>query len=96
MAQVLPEVHLRPCLVDRGTGPHAKALFHRWAYEAYVDKTPLFRGGSRSEGQVCRLWGIVEMEDGKVTGVPPETIRFLDNKFQDYVWPEGGETYGPI
>lgn len=85
---------LRPCLVDRGTGPHVKALFHRWAYEAYVDKTPLFRGGSRSEGQVCRLWGIVEMEDGKVVGVPPETIRFLDNKFQDYAWPDGGDEHG--
>lgn len=94
MAGLFIETRLRPCLVNRGTGPQVKALFHCWAYEAYVDKTPLFRGGHRPEGQVCSLWGIVEMEDGKVTGVHPEMIQFLDNKFQDYAWPDGGDEHG--
>lgn len=87
MAYVLPEIHLRPCLVRQKNGSLAKALFHCWAYEAYVDKSPLFIGGSPG-GQVCILWGVVEMGDGEVVGVLPREIRFLDNKFQDYAWPD--------
>lgn len=84
---------LRPCLVRQKNGSQAKALFHCWAYEAYVEKPSPFIGGSPG-GQACSLWGIVEMENGEVMGILPEKIRFLDNKFQDYAWPDGGDEHG--
>ena len=85
--------YLRPCLVRQKDESLAKALFHCWAYEAYVEKPSPFIGGSPG-GQVCSLWGIVEMENGEAMGIPPENIRFLDNKFQDYAWPDGGDEHG--
>lgn len=93
MARVLPEIRMRPCLVRQKDGSQAKALFHCWAYDVYVKEPSLLLGGSPG-GPVCSLWGIVEMEDGEVVGVPPEKIRFLDNKFQDYAWPDGGDGHG--
>ena len=93
MAHVLPEIHLRLCLVRQKDGSRAKALFHCWAYEAYVKKESFHLIGV-PQGQVCHLWGIVELENGEVVGVPPEEIRFLDNKFQDYAWPDGGDEHG--
>ena len=86
--------NLRPCLIEQPDGTQAKALFHDWAYEAYVQRRGLPLIGTT--GQVCHLWGIVELEDGKVMGVPPEKIQFLDNKFRDYAWPEGGESHDPV
>lgn len=88
MAGLFMETRLRPCLVQLEDGSKAKALFHCWDYEAYVEGPSLLKGGSPG-GQVCILWGVVEMEDGQVVGVLPQKIRFLDNKFKEYDWSEG-------
>lgn len=77
---------LRPCLVSNGVDPAEKALFHRWADQAYVTGASLLRGGHPG-GQVWNVWGLVELETGRVMGVPPENIQFLDPPHEDYAWP---------
>ena len=34
--------------------------------------------------------GIVELEDGQVTTVLPECLRFADNMFGEYTWNQKG------
>jgi hypothetical protein len=70
----------RPCLVAG-----RKALFHRWADRAEL------RGPSAlgtPGGQLCLLLGVVEYEDGQVSEVYPDKIRFLDNKLAGYDFTE--------
>lgn len=53
-----------------------KALFHRWEEYAL--------------GDVKKVFGIIETETGQIIKVNPTDIQlFLDNKIQDYVFPEG-------
>ena len=66
----------RPCLVAG-----RKALFHRWADRAEL-RAPSALG--TPGGQLCQLFGIVEYEDGQVSEVYPNKIRFLDNKLAEY------------
>lgn len=72
----------RPCIVDG-----KKALFHRWTdFANVVGESPL-RGG-HSAGQIHRVYGIVEFEDGTVKEVEPYTIKFTDSLFFEYAIPE--------
>lgn len=78
---VQPKNNLRPCLVNG-----ERALFHLWAPQAYVVEPSIMRDSPG--GQVYNLWGLVEMENGSMQGVPPESIRFLDSKHKKYSWPD--------
>lgn len=72
----------RPCLVAG-----RKALFHRWADRAELRGASALRGGAPG-GQLWQLFGIVEYEDGQVSEVYPNKIRFLDNKLAEYDFTE--------
>ena len=63
---------LRPCYVQVRPCKIEKALFHCW--------NP--NGSYLTKGTV----GIVELEDGQVTTVLPECLRFADNTFNEYTW----------
>lgn len=63
-----------------------KALFHRWSQNADIEYSQTF--------------AIVELTDGNVREVKPESIKFIDGKIGEYcfsepkgplVWPEGVE-----
>lgn len=72
MAGLMLTMEVRPCIVNE----KEKALFHCWSFDS-----ELFSGGV-----VANMGAIVELEDGRVIRVRPETIKFLDRKFEDYDW----------
>ena len=70
----------RPCLVDG-----KKAMFHCWSnISNLVSPSALF--GGDVGGTVSKTLGIVEFEDGTVTRVLPESIRFVDGGGFDEVY----------
>ena len=73
MAGVMIEPNLRPCHVTFGNNTY-NALFHLWS--PFSD-----RRGDRS---ISQMYGIVELEDGRVIEVLPRQITFIDNKHQEY------------
>lgn len=84
--KILIEYEKRPCMIMM-SGKEQKALFHSWADRAeLVGGSPLM--GGHPAGQLRTTVGIVELEDGTVTEVYPNQIRFLDKKIQEYFWGE--------
>lgn len=78
MAGMTIDIPLRPCLANG-----KEALFHRWADFADV-KTAILQGST--PGQIWRVLAIVEYRNGTVDFVGPESLVFLDNKFEDFAW----------
>lgn len=76
----------RPCIVKG-----RKALFHRWE-----EKAELHIGGRAvrtidvdvPSGYLKSTLAIIEYEDGNVTECYPYEVRFCDNKFAEYAFPE--------
>lgn len=80
-------LELRPCMVNGCK----KALFHTWEQHSEIIPPSPMVGGDN--GGVCSfLMGIVELEDGQVIKVHPNTIRFLDNKIREYVFNNTGSS----
>lgn len=89
---------LRPCLV-RLLVPNTKypyllkesdpqnALFHGWSHISDVVEPSPLKGGHPG-GVVSQTVGIVELSDGKVAEVAPKYIQFIDNKHQEYAFPQ--------
>ena len=73
---------MRPCLAGI-----KKALFHRWSDNAKV-VAPGNAIGSFPGGQISYTVAIVELENGKIEEFSPDYITFLDNAFQQYVFPD--------
>lgn len=87
MAGIYVQPHLRPCYVAVGVRKQVKALFHGWSnVSKVVEPSPMI--GGHPGGTISYTVGVVELEGGGVTTVEPESIRFLDNIFRDYVWEE--------
>lgn len=64
-----------------------KALFHCWDHRSELcDASPMI--GGHPGGQVSCTFAIVEYEDGTVHEVEPQNIRFVDNAFFEYTFPE--------
>lgn len=55
-----------------------KALFHKWVKSTDVLMHPFTKG-------------IVEYEDGSIDMVSPYSIKFCDNKLNEYAFPEREE-----
>ena len=76
----------RPCIVKG-----RKALFHRWE-----EKAELHIGGRAvrtidvdvPSGYLKSMLAIIEYEDGNLTECYPYGVRFCDNKFAEYAFPE--------
>ena len=88
--QMQIETKLRPCYVCIKKDKEEKALFHCWSFESSIVEPSLMIGGHPG-GTVVRAMAIVELENGRVIVTPPSSIRFLDNKINDYYWNEKGE-----
>lgn len=76
----ISNIEYRPCYVD-----NRKALFHCWSVRAYV-RSGLMIG--TASGQMIDTYGIVEYEDGSVSEVEPNEIRFADNLINEYCFSE--------
>ena len=81
MAGFTVEIIRRPCYVQ-GT----RAMFHCWTQESQVIAPSILVGG-HSGGTVAGVLGIVEFENGEVSKVYPEHIRFADGGgFEQYAF----------
>lgn len=78
MSELKIEVPLRPCYVTAGD-EEVKALFHRWCD---TNTSPIYGR------QTISVSAIVELEDGTIHTVYPENIRFLDDPFLNYIFPD--------
>ena len=68
---------LRPCQIWKH-GITKRALFHGWDFVSNIGVCP---GGTEAYTRA-----IVELENGCIITVNPESIKFLDNKFDEYCW----------
>ena len=81
---------LRPCYVYIKKNEKEKVLFHCWSFESSIVEPSLMIGGHPGGTVACTM-AIVELENGRVIVTSPSSIRFLDNKINDYCWDEKGE-----
>lgn len=86
MRDVEIKKELRPCLV-RGNGKQKKALFHTWEQNSQIISPSVMVGGHNG-GVVSFIMGVVESEAGEVIRVHPSQIQFVDNKIQEYAFPD--------
>lgn len=88
MAGLTIETKLRPCYIIKEQGEKVtktKALFHCWDFISnVVDASPLV--GGHPGGVIAYTAGIVELEDGSITLILPQSIQFVPGGFEDYVW----------
>lgn len=66
---------LRPCYIICNDGK-VKALFHCWC--------------SLVDIRTIDIGAVVELEDGTVTLIHPQSIEFSDDAFSKYCWNERG------
>ena len=81
---------LRPCYVHVKPDVKKKALFHCWSFESEVIEPSLMIGEHPGGTMSCTM-AIVELENGRIITMPPASIQFLDNKFNEYFLSERGE-----
>lgn len=74
MAGLYIQPKLRPCYIICANNERTKGLFHCWNHI--------------NDGVISHTAAIIELADGRITNIRPESIIFLDNPFQDYVWEE--------
>ena len=73
-----PEIDLRPCYILGHNKSKIKALFHCW--------TEIDYGMHGMHG--TKTAAIVELEDGSVTLIHPQSIKFVSGIFNEYSWVE--------
>lgn len=66
----------RPCYINGRKNTNTKALFHCWCSFVGMGYTDTA--------------AIVELEDGTVTLIHPQSIKFSDDAFSKYCWNERG------
>ena len=70
------EIELRPCYILGHDRSKIKALFHCW--------TTIDYGTNGMHG--TKTAAIVELEDGSVTLIHPQSIKFVSGIFNEYSW----------
>lgn len=75
------EIELRPCYILGHNNPGTKALFHCW--------TTIDYGMNYMHG--IKTAAIVELEDGSITLIHPQSIKFISGVFNEYSWGEEEE-----
>lgn len=86
MAGLTIEPKLRPCYII-GNDSNVKALFHCWSFHSNVIPASPMIGGHPG-GVVASTGAIVELEDGSITLIHPQNIRFVPGIFEEYDWEE--------
>ena len=76
-----PVVDTRPCYIIGYDKSKTKALFHCWTEIDY---------GMHGMNSV-KKGAIVELEDGSVTLIRPQSIKFVPGIFKEYSWGEEEE-----
>lgn len=71
---------LRICII-KSTGQ--KGLYHGIFQQSYICAPSMLKGGHHG-GVVAGVTCIVELEDGSLTKVNPDDIKFLDRKFEEF------------
>lgn len=71
-----PDIELRPCYILGHDKSKIKALFHCW--------TTIDYGINGMHG--TKTAAIVELEDGSVTLIHPQAIKFVSGIFNEYSW----------
>lgn len=90
MAGLTIETKLRPCYIIGHKNVKKKALFHGWDFISnVVDASPLI--GGHPGGVIAYTAAIVELEDGSITLIHPQSIRFVPGIFEEYTWNEKEE-----
>ena len=85
MAGLTIETKLRPCLILGDKGSKTKALFHCWSFHSDIYAPSVMVGGHPG-GTVARTAAIVELEDGSITLINPQSIKFVSGIFDGYCW----------
>lgn len=78
MSEIIIKNEVRPCYA-RGR----RALFHGWSNVSQIHNAVL--KGTVS-GVISDTFAIVEFEDGNISRIEPEHIRFADNLFDEYCY----------
>ena len=76
------EFELRPCLIKG-----KRAWFHRWNEVRQV-VPPSNMVSGHCGGVVSQTFAIVELEDGTVKECYPYEIKFLDEKYKEFLFEE--------
>ena len=76
-----PDIEFRPCYIIRHNKSKIKALFHCWTEIDY----------GLNGMNVTKTAAIVEVEDGSVTLIHPQAIKFVSGIFNEYSWVEEEE-----
>ena len=71
-----PDIELRPCYILGHDKSKIKALFHCW--------TTIDYGINGMHG--TKTAAIVELEDGSVTLIHPQAVKFVSGIFNEYSW----------
>lgn len=77
MAGLYMQPKLRPCYIICANNERFRGLFHCWNHI--------------NDGVISHTTAIIELADGSVTNIIPESVIFLDNPFQDYVWEKNND-----
>lgn len=76
MSEIIIKNEVRPCYAQG-----RRALFHGWSHVSKIHNAVL-RG--TVSGVISDTFAIVEFEDGNISRIEPEHIRFADNLFDEY------------
>ena len=88
MAGLTVETKLRPCyIIGEKKGSKTRALFHAWSFHSDIYAPSVMVGGHGGV-VVARTAAIVELEDGSVTLIHPQSIKFVPGIFDEYGWEE--------
>lgn len=82
--EIVIKIEVRPCLY--GTAEKNKpALFHKWVEETYIVPPSPMVGGHKG-GEIKETRALIELENGHMMKAKASEIKFVDNKFQEYIF----------
>ena len=74
--------HLRTCRYE-----NENHLFHGFEHFSNVVGQSIAVGGHPA-GQISQVFALIEDESGNIKRVDPTDIKFTDNEFRNYFFPE--------
>lgn len=87
---------VRPCMIfeftymDKENHPveqWTKGLWHRWIKQKKIDSVYVGSGKYKKVMQDF-AYALIERQDGRMELIEASRVKFIDNPFADYDWPE--------